>query len=88
LLKEFIKKNHKKVGITDKLRARIERHAAITNSLLTHYKVEIEMSLPIIEYSRYVLDKGTFNEMFGLAEGITVTVYLLNRALVLERPIN
>lgn len=70
LLKEFIEKNHKKIDITDKLRARIEKHTAVTYSLLTHYKVEIEMSPPIIEYSRYVLDKGTFNEMLGLAEGI------------------
>ncbi len=34
-------------------------------------KVEIQLEKPLIEYSRYVLDKGTFNEMLGLAEGIT-----------------
>lgn len=71
LLEKFIDTNADKIGVNDKLRARIEKHYSVTQSLLTHYKVEVPLEQPLIEYARYVLEKGTFNEMLGLAEGIT-----------------
>jgi site-specific DNA recombinase len=81
LLEEFIYANTDKIGINDKLRARIEKHYSITQNLLTHYEVEIALKPPLIEYSRYVLENGTFNEMLSLAEGITTKLKIKDAQL-------
>jgi site-specific DNA recombinase len=71
LLQSFIETNAKNISVNDKLLARIEKHYAATQSLLTHYSVEVVLDKPLVEYARYVLQKGTFDEMLGMAEGIT-----------------
>lgn len=70
LLLEFIEKNHKKININDKLRAKIEKHYSITQNLLGYYKIEQKLDKPFIEYSRYVLTKGNENEMTNFAKGL------------------
>jgi site-specific DNA recombinase len=70
LLQEFIEQNEKKLKVSDKLRAKIERHYSATSSLLSHYKVEQTLSSPLIEYTRYVLSNGTETEKTALANGI------------------
>lgn len=69
--KEFIEQNHKKLKVNDKLRSKIERHYSVTKSLFTHYKVEQKLMIPLVEYSRYVLDNGNENERTALAKGVT-----------------
>lgn len=70
LLQEFIEKNHKDIRISDKLRAKVERHYQVTKTLLEHYSLEQHLDMPFVEYSRYVLSKGTDIERTKYAEGI------------------
>ncbi len=70
LLREFIEENYKKIDISDKLRAKVEKHYSVTKTLLDHYKVEVQLENPFIEYSRYVLSNGTENEKTTFANGI------------------
>ncbi|NTW61544.1 hypothetical protein HGB24_02570 [Candidatus Saccharibacteria bacterium] len=78
LLLEFIEKNYKKIEISDKLLAKIEKHYSITQSLLAHYKLEQKLDKPFIEYSRYILTKGNENEMTNFAKGIKTTLSMNN----------
>lgn len=70
LLLEFIEKYHDRITITDKLQAKIEKHYSITQTILSHYKIEQKLDKPFIEYSRYVLTKGGANEMTYFTIGI------------------
>lgn len=63
LMQEFIEKNHKDINITDKLRAKVEKHTHITKTLLDYYNVNHELG----EYSRYALSRGTDAEKSNLA---------------------
>ncbi|HVW98957.1 MAG TPA: recombinase family protein [Candidatus Babeliaceae bacterium] len=67
LMQEFIEKNHKDIKITDKLRAKVEKHTHIAKTLLVHYDVDRELGEPLVEYSRYVLTRGTDAEKSNLA---------------------
>jgi DNA invertase Pin-like site-specific DNA recombinase/predicted metal-binding protein len=81
LLQEFIEANHKKMRISDKLQAKVEKHYAITTTLLDHYKIEQKLDIPFIEYTRYVLTKGTESEKTMLANGIEQKLLLKNARL-------
>lgn len=81
ILREFIVKNHDHIIITDKLRAKIEKHYAITQTLLSHYQIEQKLDKPFIEYSRYVLSKGTEGEKTALANGIK-TKLIINESQI------
>ena len=70
LMKDFIEANHKKIKLTDKLRARVDKHMYITKTLLTHYKIDQKLDAPFIEYARYVLLNGTESEKTALATGM------------------
>ena len=70
LLQTFIEANYKKIKITNKLQAKVDKHYYVTKTLLNHYKVEVNLSVPLVEYSRYVLSSGTEFEKSALAEGI------------------
>jgi site-specific DNA recombinase len=70
LLLDFIEENHEKLQFGDKLRAKAEKHFNITRTLFGHYNVERELDTPIIEYSRYILTRGTETEMNLFAQGI------------------
>ena len=84
LLREFVEENHKKISINDKLRAKIEKHCGITNSLLEHYKIEQKLDNPLVEYVRYALAKGTEHEKIALAAGINTPLVLRNGLLKFE----
>lgn len=81
LLRKFIEVNANEVGVNDKLRAKIEKHYSVAQSLLTHYKIKVSLDKPLVEYARYVLEKETFNETLGLAEGITTKLTFKNGEL-------
>lgn len=81
LLLEFIEKNYKRIEISDKLLAKIEKHYLITQNLLVYYKIEQKLDKPFIEYSRYVLTKGSENEMTNFAKGINTNLSIKNGGL-------
>ena len=70
LMKDFIEARHDEIKITDKLRAKVDKHMYITKTLLTHYKIDQKLDQPFIEYARYVLQNGTETEKTGLAAGM------------------
>ena len=70
LLLRFIEEHSKTIQLTDKLQAKVEKHYSVTRSLFDHYKVESKLDRPFIEYTRYVLTHGTFNDQLYLAMGI------------------
>lgn len=76
LLKDFIETHHSEIKIGDKLRAKVDKHMYVTNTLLTHYNIDRELSDPFVEYARYVLISGTENERTSLAAGIETTIQI------------
>lgn len=81
LLQEFIEKNHKKIHLTDKLQAKVERHNHIAQTLLEHYSVTRKLDTPLVEYARYVLVRGTEAEKTGLAANIKTKLQIRNDSL-------
>lgn len=83
LLQEFIEKNHTKIHISDKLRSKVERHYQVTKTLLEHYSLEQPLDIPFVEYSRYILVRGTETERAVFATGVITKLQLRNGALEL-----
>ena len=71
LLENFISENAEAIKISRDLRSDIEKHSAATEALFEHYGVNRKLDKPIIEYARYVLNKGSFSEKVSLTKGIT-----------------
>lgn len=86
LLLEFLENNHSKMSINNKLLAKVEKHYSITQTLLSHYKIEQKLDNPFIEYSRYVLSKGTENEKTAFSEGIVTKLSIKNGLLCINTP--
>jgi len=86
LLLEFLENNHSKISINNKLLAKIEKHYSITQTLLRHYKIEQKLESPFIEYSRYVLSKGTENEKTTFSEGFVTKLSIKNGLLYINKP--
>jgi hypothetical protein len=85
MLQELIETNHQSMKINNKLLARVERHFGTTKTLLEHYKIERKLDDPFVEYSRYVLTRGTEAEKTSLAGGIqTMLVLKDGRLSILE----
>lgn len=76
LMKDFIEVHHDEIKITEKLRAKVDKHMYITKTLLTHYKIDQQLDKPFIEYARYVLQNGTETEKTGLATGMEITLQI------------
>lgn len=81
LLQKYIEKNYDRIPITDKLLARIEKHYAITQSLLKHYNIVRKLDSPFIEYSRYVLSNGTESEKTNLSNGLITQINIRDGVL-------
>jgi DNA invertase Pin-like site-specific DNA recombinase len=89
LLQEFIENNHKQIHITDKLRSKVERHFQITKMLLEHYSLEQPLDTPFVEYSRYILVRGTESERTTFAVGIKTKLQLYDgKVAIAENPKN
>ena len=84
LLLEFVENNHDKIVINDKLRAKIERHYSVTQTLFKHYGIEQTLTKPLIEYSRYVLSKGSEAEKTAFAKGVVTKLAIKNGALLIS----
>ncbi len=70
LLQDFIEQHHEQIKISDKLRAKVDKHMYVTKTLFTHYKVDQRLDDPFVEYARYVLTNGTESEKTALTAGI------------------
>lgn len=84
LLQKFIETNHQKIRVSNKLLAKIERHYSTARTLLEHYRIEQKLDDPIIEYTRYVLGRGTEHEKKSLAQGIETKLLITNGMLGLS----
>ncbi len=84
LLQELIEKNHDKILINDKLRSKVEKHYSVTQTLFKHYSIETTLDKPLIEYSRYVLSKGTETEKMTLSNGIKNFITINNGVLAIS----
>lgn len=85
LIDSFVAVNVEKIKVNDKLRSKIERHYVVAESLADYYKVSMKLDKPLIEYARYVLTKGTFEEKRGFAKGIINKFVIKAGALTLAR---
>ena len=79
----FIQENHHNIKISDKLKARVEKHTCVAKSLLEHYKVDSKLSSPLVEYSRYILTNGTENEKTMFADGVNTKILIRDGELTL-----
>ena len=84
LLQKFIEQHHDEIKICDKLRAKTEKHYQVTKTLLEHYKLEQQLQVPFIEYSRYVLARDTEAERTAYANGF-ITKLLINNGDIRTR---
>lgn len=79
----FIEEKHREIKISDQLKSKIEKHTTITKSLTEHYKMNIKLDDPLVEYSRYILASGTEGEKTAFAESIKTKVLINNGNLSL-----
>ena len=87
LLQEFIKKHHDKIEVSDQLQVKVERHHRVTQSILQHYRLEQPLEKPFIEYSMYILSRGTEAERTAFAKGF-ITKLLINKGSLLIQPLS
>lgn len=83
LLQGFVENNHDSIEISDKLRAKTEKHYQVTATLLEHYNLKQPLDIPFVEYSRYILVRGTEAERTAFAAGIKTKLQLLNSELTI-----
>lgn len=83
LLQGFVENNHDSIEISDKLRAKTEKHYRVTATLLEHYNLKQPLDIPFVEYSRYILVRGTEAERTAFAAGIKTKLQLLNSELAI-----
>lgn len=81
LMQSFIEDHHEEIKITDKLRARVDKHFYTTKTIFTHYKIEQKLDNPFVEYARYVLADGTDSERTTLAANIGPMLQIKNGEL-------
>lgn len=81
LMQGFIEQHHDQIKITDKLQAKVDRHFYTTKTLLKHYKIELKLDQPFIEYARYVLADGTDSERTTLAANMGPMLQIRNGEL-------
>lgn len=84
ILKEFIDLNYKKLKPSDVLSKSITQHREASDLLMTHYDIRHELGHPTVEYSRYVLTKGSDEEKIGLINGIENNLILKDETIRLE----
>lgn len=83
LLQEFVENNHDEIKINDKIRARTEKHYQVIKTLLEHYGLEQKLNVPLIEYSRYVLTRGTEVERTAYTSGFITKLFISDGAVVI-----
>ena len=84
LIKELVENEYSSIVITDRLKAKAEKHHQVTKSLLEHYDISQVLADPFTEYSRYVLDKGTETEREAYANGFTTKLKIKEGVLAIN----
>ncbi len=59
----------------------MERHYQVTKTLLEHYKIEQPLETPFVEYSRYILERGTEAERTVFAAGVRTKLQIKDGTL-------
>jgi site-specific DNA recombinase len=77
MLQEFVEDNYGDIEINDKLRSKTEKHHQVTKTLMDHYEFERKLENPFVEYSRYILSRGTEAERKMYVNGF-ITKLLIN----------
>ncbi len=85
LIEKFITQNLVKLKIADSLRIDIERHYVVAESLADYYKVSMKLDKPLIEYTRYVVTKGRFEEKVAFTKGITSKLLIKDGEIVFAK---
>lgn len=78
LIEHFITANCDRIRISSKLRASTERHYVVAESLANHYNVIMKLDKPFVEYIRYVIRSGSFNEKAAVTKGIESKLLVLD----------
>lgn len=81
LLQPLIEKNVRKIRVSEKLQAKIDKHYSVTRRILEQYSVEALPSKPLIEYSRYILKNGSEAEKTAFANGVKDKIVIKNGKL-------
>ena len=84
MLEPLIEKEVKKIRVSPKLQAKIDRHYAAAKNILRQYGVERPSATPLVEYSIYVLRSGSETEKTAFANGISNKVVVKNGVLKLS----
>jgi DNA invertase Pin-like site-specific DNA recombinase len=81
LLLCFIEDNHHRIEISEKLQLKINKYFNSAMTLLDHYGIERELDSPLVEYSRYVLKRGSNTEQTLFSKGIKTRLTMNNGEL-------
>ncbi len=84
MLEAFVTENIDSIKISDQLCTKVERHNVIAESLADYYKVAMRLEKPLIEFSRYVINKGSFEEKVAFVKGIKTKLSVKDGILTLK----
>lgn len=84
IFKEFIELSHKKLKLSDELSKAVAQHHEAARTLMTHYNIEHELKHPTVEYSRYVLTKGSDEEKGCLVKGIITPLSIMDSSIRIQ----
>ncbi len=80
-MQAFIEEHYNEIRISDKLRARVDKHFYTTKTILTHYRIDQKLDNSFVEYARYVLADGTDSERTFLAANMGPILQIKNGEL-------
>jgi hypothetical protein len=83
LLLQFVEKNLNKIKLSETLQGQIERHYVVTESLVSYHEMSIKLKDPIVEYTRYVLSKGSYTEKAEFTRGVKSNLIIKDGSLKL-----
>lgn len=83
---KFLEENLTKIKLGDKLQDQIERHYVVTESLVSYHNMKIKLKDPILEYTRYVLTKGSYTEKAEFTKGIKNQLIIKDGILRFTKP--
>lgn len=81
VLKDFIELNYRRLKLSEELSALIKQHREAASTLMKHYNIQRELAHPLVEFTRYVLTKGTDEERLHLIGGIESKLILKDEKL-------
>ena len=83
-LEVFIEENIKTIRISKDLQKKCRDHADIVQDILETRGLKDETTAPLVEYSKFILKKGTYKEQGELVEGIKNKFVIRNQQLCVK----